>query len=131
MSKKNRKQTYAFFQGERGARIYVNPQNLEELNKRGKVVKVTPEIQKKFKGKSPSEWRLKGESIRLAKESNEFEEVQVSVQPHALPEVNPVEIKQEFLVIEPNYGKTGIKCAIIGVLATLITELIIWSINVQ
>lgn len=123
MSKK-RKETYALFSpDQKGARIYVNPSNLEALYAKGTVLKINDRDKRKLKGISPSDWEHKGGKIVHAKSSDLYKEVKMSVHEHALPEVQPIEIKEEYIIIEPKYGKMAAMCAIIGAYTGLLTFL--------
>jgi hypothetical protein len=122
MSKKNKKEVYAVFgPDQKGARIYVNPTNTEDLLKKGTVVKINDRDRKKLKGISPSDWELKGDKIVHAKSSDLYKEVTTSVHEHGLPEIQPIEIKQEYIIIEPDYVKMAALCGTISTLTTLLT----------
>lgn len=121
---KNKKEVYAVFsKDQQGARVYVNPSNLDALLAKGKVVKITDHDRKKLKGISPSDWELRGDTVIRAKSSNLYREVETSVHEHGLPEIQPIEIKQEYIIIQPEYVKMAALCAIISVYISLITFL--------
>lgn len=124
MSKKKRKEVFAVFGPDQaGARIYVNPTNTDVLLKAGQVVKLTERDRKKLKGISPSDWTLKGDRVVHAKSSDLYKEVETSVHEHALPEIQPIEIKQEYIIIKPEYVKMAALCATISSFTALLTFL--------
>jgi len=124
MSKKNRKEVYAVFrESQKGARIYVNPTNLEALREAGKVVKLNDRDRKKLKGISPADWEVKGDRVIKAASADLFKEVETSVHEHGLPEIQPIEIKQEYILIQPEWMKMAALCAIISTYMSLLTFL--------
>ena len=121
---KNKKEVYAVFrESQKGARIYVNPSNLEALREAGQVVKINDRDRKKLKGISPADWELRGDRIIKAASTDLYKEVETSVHEHGLPEIQPIEIKQEYILIQPEYVKMAALCAIISAYVSLITFL--------
>ena len=95
---KSKKEIYVLFRNNQMPRIYVNPKNLEDLHKVGRVVK-NPDM-KKLKGIPVENWKYTDGVIKASKSYTE-EKVKISVQEHTLPEVREIEVKHEYIAIEP------------------------------
>tara|TARA_R110000803_G_scaffold10803_6_gene32842 strand:- start:41 stop:433 length:393 start_codon:yes stop_codon:yes gene_type:complete len=116
MSNKPKKKVFVLFAEGKQPRVYVNPSNMEELTKRGKVI-ANPDM-KRLKGTSPSDWKLRGDKILVSAKDLEVESELIN--PNGLPEIKKIKIEHEYIVIEnkPDILLPCVASAIIGILSS-------------